>query len=642
MRIYDASDIDAAWSRIMYLAQTREFDIFRGQKRHWPLLPSLVRQSGQDLTDAINALTAFREWAAETPAMAPYVPEQDADIAIAQHYGIPTNLLDWTYDPATAFFFALDGADPDDHSQAVIFCAKSSEIRNASYCRLIEIRVPNLWRLEAQSGLFVEIQNANAAQSLESSCEIIRFPKPDDINFDRSRFYPVRKSDLEIKIDQFMQRHAVVPLLDAIFAQTKYSILNRWRTYPGAFWGRMPTNNVTWETDVGWRTIRQEPYLPFHPHSIINIKIDKRAPIRRRFEKIRASLGADPAIPVRTYHVKFNITGISNKDKKALIEKSLTTYWDGVRRLPFANADVIDGLSALACLCSEYCLSKKTIERTFSLLFGKATTVEFSDINGLHQAGIASLRGLDGSISRPILDHVTPYVRRKATETPESLFCFILDCEMICDLPAFSALMAREVAPSQIARNFVQVLSNKEWDAVFEAPSYDPTGLGYFSTSSYRFDYPFAIDPQPEDIIFLFSDMSEEEIAAEVLSAELSYRKMERPFFLRLHSWSRDTREIYEIEESIAILKTFAAYGGLSLLEISENEPAVLQQAFKNPKSPHPAPLGAFTIWRFINGLGGKQPNEDEFHEILTRFMDYIKESNSKLDQFVNAFTADS
>lgn len=42
-------------------------------------------------------------------------------VACAQHYGIPTRLIDWTRDPFTALFFAINNDNPDDESYKIYY-----------------------------------------------------------------------------------------------------------------------------------------------------------------------------------------------------------------------------------------------------------------------------------------------------------------------------------------------------------------------------------------------------------------------------------------------------------------------------------------------------------------------------------------
>ncbi|MCQ0987155.1 FRG domain-containing protein [Jiella marina] len=78
--------------------------VFRGHANHWSLKPSVGRAKLSRIDYERQLLKDFQRGAR------PFLdetPENDWDwLAVAQHHGLPTRLLDWTTNPLVAAYFA--------------------------------------------------------------------------------------------------------------------------------------------------------------------------------------------------------------------------------------------------------------------------------------------------------------------------------------------------------------------------------------------------------------------------------------------------------------------------------------------------------------------------------------------------------
>jgi len=137
---------------------------YRGQRQDWPLLPKLGRDGDPSIDVRRCEERLLADFKREAPVFREALPDNLWDwLALAQHHGLPTRLLDWTGNPLAALWFAIRKADPTQPQNAVVwvFCFADEDVVSnyeespLETSRTMVFRPKHISpRIAAQDGLF--------------------------------------------------------------------------------------------------------------------------------------------------------------------------------------------------------------------------------------------------------------------------------------------------------------------------------------------------------------------------------------------------------------------------------------------------------------------------------------------------------
>lgn len=202
---YEAPDLATAVMLAADFKANGHYKYFRGQRdSHWEVISSFARANKSDRDHALTEFNAFYSFARGAPQLVPYLQNDDAIIATAQHHGLAlTNFIDFTHSPEVAGWFASDGSSTNGKGAIFLVDTKveeTFELLGLPF-RFLHADVPNLWRLQSQQGLFLE---AGGKFDHIWPLDRIIFPHlASNSSVPRNHIYPDKKSSLELALDQY-------------------------------------------------------------------------------------------------------------------------------------------------------------------------------------------------------------------------------------------------------------------------------------------------------------------------------------------------------------------------------------------------------------------------------------------------------
>ena len=462
------------------------FDLFRGQIRNFRLTPSIFRR-GIDQLAAEEKLNRLADWIRRTPELFSLNSSSDGILAVAQHYGIPTPLLDFSTCPKIAGFFATDGLCPpvenDDEVFSCIICINRRQFKASwenlnvrarqdsghDLVRIIEIDVLNLWRLQAQRGLFVQVHVDPTALEMFSGFFRILFPYQGPLeDLSRESVYPSNRSHLETLLEQYLssesfaeaetamaQIYTVRHTFEGPIGVDPQVFVDKCLPEPHRSWSHSSTQLWLSEPDERFPSVLlPETMSLVLPESKIPMQITQNIA-----DQLLGFMSTNPNL--RSYSITWRVISAGGEDltiddqdmglledgtyPQILCSTLFAQIWDGMRRFPFSDDQIVGALvNFLALVVCGY--------DGMTSMFGKVCGIDLES-GGARTRAFCSEQGLLRCCRPDALSFIKPghvhAMRHSRFGLGYELLAILTEPSRLFELSMFVDVFAKEIVPSQ-------------------------------------------------------------------------------------------------------------------------------------------------------------------------------------------------
>jgi hypothetical protein len=446
---------------------------FRGQRKDWPVRSSLLRLTPEDRNLAMEKIARYDWWIKHTPGLENLAANADPAIAVAQHYGLPTNFVDFTTNPEVAGFFASEMANSTTAGDmACIICLDVQDFKRFWQLlpgrypppEFLELMVPDLWRLEAQQGRFLYCPYENVEHLYDF--DRILFPNTHPLEgIIREDVYPDRKSHLEILLAQYFMNETMTENMRGwnLEGITQYKIeVPKEGCEPEVFPKGLP-EHPSW-TDATlrpWVELRGESYRETQTATTFEVIVsdlqDSARLVGDVSEQVMINLFSIPGVrdKIVKWQVQMKVDHGLPDNFGSLLAQRLSRLWDGLRRLPYENGDMALGLGK--CVAFAVALggdfrnpNSQHWESAASQCLAEPVELEFGAEDGIYSRGYASTAGLTAAVRPDILSYVADQWRERFAGNIRGILQTAWTPRKTFDFGLLTPIFAREIAPFQV------------------------------------------------------------------------------------------------------------------------------------------------------------------------------------------------